>query len=72
LVILLRIVSILFALASIAPLLLSAAGWSAAINQCPNGNDCHDARMAGILGIVFALVLLGLAYLYWPKSQGQE
>ncbi|MEM7059072.1 MAG: hypothetical protein AAF557_15910 [Pseudomonadota bacterium] len=66
-----RAVSILFILASLAPLVLSVAAWGATVHQCPDGSDCCDARMSGIFGIVYTLFLLGIACLIWPKARGQ-
>lgn len=46
----------------LAGLTLAVAGASAAVDQCPSGNDCHDARMAVILGVTF--LLLGFAVVW--------
>ena len=47
------------ALGVLAGLTFAAFGASAVADQCPSGNDCHDARMALILGVT--ALFLGFA-----------
>ena len=39
---------------------VAAAAYSATTYQCPHGNDCHDARLAMMLGGALAAISLGL------------
>ncbi|MBC8717494.1 hypothetical protein [Ochrobactrum sp. Marseille-Q0166] len=34
---------------------VGAVGWSVANQQCPGGNDCHDAQFAAVFGTAMAV-----------------
>ncbi len=39
---------------------VAAAAYSASEYQCPDGNDCHDAKLAMIVGGILAMMSLTL------------
>lgn len=66
------VLAILCVIASIVPALLATAGWLASVDQCPGGNDCEDARAAGMLGTLLSLALLTAALLLLRGRRAEE